>query len=34
MTDPDPARAKRVMDEMLTQRKIIVADLERAADGG
>ncbi len=34
MADPDPARAKRVMDEMLTQVKIDVAALERAADAG
>lgn len=33
LTDPDPARAKRVMDEMMTQIKIDVAALERAADG-
>jgi predicted 3-demethylubiquinone-9 3-methyltransferase (glyoxalase superfamily) len=32
MGDSDPARAKRVMDEMLTQVKIDVAALERAAD--
>jgi len=33
MMDPDPARAKRAMDEMLTQVKIDVAALERAANG-
>jgi predicted 3-demethylubiquinone-9 3-methyltransferase (glyoxalase superfamily) len=33
MADSDPARAKRVMDEMLTQVKIDVVALERAADG-
>jgi predicted 3-demethylubiquinone-9 3-methyltransferase (glyoxalase superfamily) len=32
MTDADPARAQRAMNEMLTQRKIDVAALERAAD--
>ncbi len=32
MADSDPARAKRVMDEMLTQVKIDVLALERAAD--
>jgi predicted 3-demethylubiquinone-9 3-methyltransferase (glyoxalase superfamily) len=30
MGDPDPAKAKRVMDAMLQMRKIKVADLERA----
>ena len=34
MSDPDPARAKRAMDEMMTQVKIDVAALERAADAG
>ena len=33
LTDPDPARAKRAMDEMMTQVKLDVAALERAADG-
>jgi hypothetical protein len=32
MSDPDPARAKRAMDEMMTQVKIDVAALEKAAD--
>lgn len=32
MADPDPARAKRAMDEMMTQVKIDVAALEKAAD--
>ncbi|MGE0597656.1 MAG: VOC family protein [Hyphomonadaceae bacterium] len=30
--DPDPARAARAMAAMMQMRKIIVADLERAAD--
>ncbi|HWH25434.1 MAG TPA: VOC family protein [Pseudolysinimonas sp.] len=33
MTDPDPERARRTMDEMMTQVKLDVAALERAADG-
>lgn len=33
MTDSDPERAQRAMQAMLQMRKIIVADLERAADG-
>ena len=33
LTDPEPARAKRAMDEMMTQVKLDVAALERAADG-
>ena len=32
MGDKDPAKAKRVMDEMLKMKKIIVKDLEGAAD--
>lgn len=31
--DPDPDRARRAMDAMLTMQKITIADLERAADG-
>jgi predicted 3-demethylubiquinone-9 3-methyltransferase (glyoxalase superfamily) len=30
MNDPDPAKAKRVVDAMLQMRKIVIADLERA----
>jgi predicted 3-demethylubiquinone-9 3-methyltransferase (glyoxalase superfamily) len=30
--DPDPGRAQRAMQAMLGMRKIVVADLERAAD--
>ncbi len=33
LNDPDPARAQRAMEEMLTQRKIDIAAIERAADG-
>lgn len=33
LADPDPARAKRALDEMMRQVKIDVAALERAADG-
>ncbi|RQP12185.1 MAG: VOC family protein [Microbacteriaceae bacterium] len=33
VNDPDPGRAQRAMEEMLTQRKIDIAALERAADG-
>jgi predicted 3-demethylubiquinone-9 3-methyltransferase (glyoxalase superfamily) len=29
MNDPDPAKAKRVVDAMLQMRKIVIADLER-----
>ena len=34
MTDPDPAVAKRVMEAMMTMRKIDVAAIERARAGG
>lgn len=30
MSDPDPEKAKRVVDAMLQMRKIVVADLEKA----
>ncbi len=33
LADPDAARARRVMEAMLTMGKIEVAELERAADG-
>ncbi|MGB8380930.1 MAG: VOC family protein, partial [Dermatophilaceae bacterium] len=32
VTDPDPERARRAMEAMLTMGKIEVAELERAAD--
>lgn len=32
--DPDPDRARRAMEAMLKMTKIVIADLERAADGG
>jgi predicted 3-demethylubiquinone-9 3-methyltransferase (glyoxalase superfamily) len=32
--DPDAGRAKRAMDAMLTMRKIDIAAIEQAADGG
>jgi predicted 3-demethylubiquinone-9 3-methyltransferase (glyoxalase superfamily) len=31
--DPDPARARRAMEAMLTMKKLSVPELERAADG-
>jgi len=34
MGDRDPEKAKRVMEAMLKMNKIIVADLQRAYDGG
>jgi predicted 3-demethylubiquinone-9 3-methyltransferase (glyoxalase superfamily) len=34
LADPDPARAKRAFEAMMTMVKIDVAELERAADGG
>ena len=34
MADPDPARAARAMQAMMTMIKIDVAELERAADAG
>ena len=33
VADPDPGRAQRATEAMLQMKKIIVADLERAADG-
>ena len=33
MNDPDPAAAKRVMDAMMTMRKIDIATIERARKG-
>ena len=33
MGDPDPIKAKRVMDAMLKMQKIIIADLEKAHRG-
>ena len=34
LSDPDPAKAKRVMNAMLAMKKIEVAELERAAAAG
>ena len=34
LMDPDPERANRAMAEMMTQRKLDVAAIRRAADGG
>ena len=33
LADPDPDRSRRAMEAMLKMNKIIIADLERAADG-
>lgn len=33
LSDPDPEKAKRVMEAMLEMKKIIIADLERAYEG-
>jgi predicted 3-demethylubiquinone-9 3-methyltransferase (glyoxalase superfamily) len=33
LADPDPERANRAMQAMLKMGKLIVADLEKAADG-
>jgi len=33
ITDPDPERARRAMERMLTMHKLDIAELERAADG-
>lgn len=33
MTDPDPEKAARVMDKMLQQKKIVIAELEAAYNG-
>jgi predicted 3-demethylubiquinone-9 3-methyltransferase (glyoxalase superfamily) len=33
LADPDPERASRAMQAMLKMGKLIVADLEKAADG-
>jgi predicted 3-demethylubiquinone-9 3-methyltransferase (glyoxalase superfamily) len=32
--DPDPERARRAMEKMMTMRKIDIAAIEKAADGG
>ena len=32
LADPDPGRAQRVMAAMLSMRKLVIADLEAAAD--
>lgn len=32
--DPDPQRARRAMEAMMLMEKLVIADLERAADGG
>jgi predicted 3-demethylubiquinone-9 3-methyltransferase (glyoxalase superfamily) len=34
MGDPDPEKSQRVMQAMLKMKKIIVADLQKAYDGG
>ncbi|SHK60789.1 VOC family protein [Halomonas caseinilytica] len=34
LRDPDPERARRTMEAMMQMEKLIIADLERAADGG
>ncbi|MDT8895220.1 VOC family protein [Halomonas sp. I1] len=34
MRDPDSERARRAMEAMMQMEKFIIADLERAADGG
>ena len=34
LSDPDPAKAKRVMEAMLKMSKIEIVELERAADAG
>ena len=31
--DPDPGRSRRAMQAMLTMKKIVIADLDRAAEG-
>ncbi|GAB4100071.1 VOC family protein [Sinomonas halotolerans] len=33
LADPDPARARRAMGAMLSMRRILIAELEAAADG-
>lgn len=33
LSDPDPAKAKRVMEAMLTMTKIVIADLKKAYEG-
>lgn len=34
LNDPDPARARRAMEAMMGMEKLVIAELERAADGG
>ena len=33
MGDPDPVKAKRVVNAMLKMHKIVIADLQKAYDG-
>ena len=33
LADPDPGRSRRAMQAMLTMNKIVIADLDRAAEG-
>lgn len=33
LNDPDPARARRAVEAMLKMKKLVIADMERAADG-
>jgi predicted 3-demethylubiquinone-9 3-methyltransferase (glyoxalase superfamily) len=34
LSDPDPVKAKRVMDKMMTMKKIVIAELEQAHSNG
>lgn len=34
INDPDPNRARRAMESMMTMVKIDIAEVERAVDGG
>ena len=33
LSDPDPVKAKRVLDAMMQMKKIVIADLEKAHEG-
>jgi predicted 3-demethylubiquinone-9 3-methyltransferase (glyoxalase superfamily) len=34
ISDPDPVRSRRVMEAMMKMKKIVIADLKKASEGG